>query len=94
MLGELLAGLGSDLYVAARTKRAGGVRKPEYRLALAYPGFAFTAAGILGRFLPTLAHLLQRLTYYVQSGPYSSRTLSLTSGTLHQYVYIEAALQS
>ncbi|THH29771.1 hypothetical protein EUX98_g4423 [Antrodiella citrinella] len=47
VIGELLAGRGSDMLVNWRTKRAGGKRLPEYRLLLAYPGFIFSFIGLI-----------------------------------------------
>jgi len=47
VLGELVAGKGSDLYVAWRTKRANGERQPEMRLPFALPGFILAAVGII-----------------------------------------------
>ena len=51
IIGEPLAGYGSDLLVAWRTRRADGERKPEYRLPLAYPGFVLAIVGLLGKVL-------------------------------------------
>ena len=48
VLGEQLAGLGSDMLVNYRTKRAGGVRRPDYRLPLAYPGVVLCMVGMIG----------------------------------------------
>ncbi|PSR71886.1 hypothetical protein PHLCEN_2v12230 [Hermanssonia centrifuga] len=47
VLGEQLAGLGSDLLANTRTKRAGGIRLPEYRLPLVYPGFVLAIIGVI-----------------------------------------------
>ena len=49
VIGEPLAGYGSDLLVSWRTKRAGGERLPEYRLPLAYPGFVLAFVGLISR---------------------------------------------
>lgn len=47
IIGEPLAGWGSDKFIAYRTKRANGNREPEMRLPFALPGFLIAAAGIL-----------------------------------------------
>ncbi|KAJ7754339.1 MFS general substrate transporter [Mycena maculata] len=47
VLGEQLAGYGSDRLVSWRTKRAGGERVPEFRLALAPPGFLLAIIGLI-----------------------------------------------
>ncbi|GAA5857965.1 hypothetical protein JCM1840_000986 [Sporobolomyces johnsonii] len=46
-LGELIAGRGSDMFIAWRTRRAGGNREPEMRLPLALPGYLLCAVGII-----------------------------------------------
>ncbi|KAF8589747.1 MFS multidrug transporter [Ramaria rubella] len=46
ILGELLSGLGSDAYVSWRARRT-GIRLPEYRLTLVYPGFVFSIVGLV-----------------------------------------------
>ncbi|KAF8591658.1 MFS multidrug transporter [Ramaria rubella] len=46
ILGELLAGPGSDAFVNRRAKRT-GLRVPEYRLLLAYPGFMLSIVGLI-----------------------------------------------
>jgi hypothetical protein len=51
ILGELFAGIGSDYLVNWRTKRT-GVRVPEYRLSLVYPGFLLSIVGLIGENLP------------------------------------------
>lgn len=51
VLGEQLAGLGSDLLVNWRTELAGGLRVPEYRLPLAYPGFVLSIVGIISKYM-------------------------------------------
>jgi len=47
VLGEQVAGYGSDVLVNWRTKRAGGRRVPEFRLALATPGFLLSIVGVI-----------------------------------------------
>ncbi|KAJ7093782.1 MFS general substrate transporter [Mycena epipterygia] len=47
VLGEQLAGRGSDLLVNWRTKRNGGRRVPEFRLVLATPGFLLCILGLM-----------------------------------------------
>ncbi|KAL4245865.1 hypothetical protein ABKN59_008794 [Abortiporus biennis] len=47
VLGEQLAGYGSDLLVNIRTRKAGGERLPEYRLPFAYPGFILAIVGLI-----------------------------------------------
>ncbi|KAJ7439457.1 MFS multidrug transporter [Mycena latifolia] len=47
VLGEQLAGYGSDRLVNWRTKRAGGRRIPEFRLALAPPRFLLAIIGLI-----------------------------------------------
>ncbi|KAJ7242882.1 MFS general substrate transporter [Mycena haematopus] len=47
ILGEQLAGYGSDVIANWRTKRANGRRLPEYRLALAVPGFLIAIIGVV-----------------------------------------------
>jgi hypothetical protein len=47
VLGEQFAGRGSDAFVNWRAKRT-GIRVPEYRLTLAYPGFLISIAGLIG----------------------------------------------
>ncbi|KAJ7460933.1 MFS multidrug transporter [Mycena galericulata] len=47
VLGEQLAGYGSDVLVNWRTRRAGGRRIPEFRLALAPPGFMLAIIGLI-----------------------------------------------
>ena len=39
ILGELVAGKGSDWFMLYRTKRAGGNREAEMRLPFAFPGY-------------------------------------------------------
>jgi len=47
LLGELLAGVGSDYFVNWRTRRT-GERVPEYRLAMVYPGgFLLSIVGLV-----------------------------------------------
>lgn len=55
VLGELVAGKGSDLYVAWRTKRANGERQPEMRLPFALPGFILAVRLPVARSLSQLA---------------------------------------
>ncbi|KAJ7661697.1 major facilitator superfamily domain-containing protein [Mycena rosella] len=47
VLGEQIAGYGSDVLVNWRTKRAGGRRVPEFRLILATPGFLLAIIGVI-----------------------------------------------
>ncbi|PRQ71468.1 Major facilitator superfamily domain-containing protein [Rhodotorula toruloides] len=47
ILGEIVAGTGSDWWMIWRTKRAGGNREPEMRLPFGLPGFILGAVGIL-----------------------------------------------
>ncbi|GJN90621.1 hypothetical protein Rhopal_003633-T1 [Rhodotorula paludigena] len=47
VLGEIVAGRGSDLWMAWRTKRANGNREPEMRLPFGLPGFILALVGIL-----------------------------------------------
>ncbi|GAA5967638.1 hypothetical protein JCM8115_007012 [Rhodotorula mucilaginosa] len=47
ILGEIVAGTGSDLWMLWRTKRANGNREPEFRLPFAIPGVLVAAVGII-----------------------------------------------
>ena len=47
ILGQLFAGVGSDIFVNWMTTRR-KIRVPEYRLMLVYPGFILAIAGLLG----------------------------------------------
>ncbi|KAK4702034.1 hypothetical protein P7C70_g4191, partial [Phenoliferia sp. Uapishka_3] len=47
LLGEPIAGYGSDRYMEWRTRRANGGREPEWRLPLAIPGYVLAAVGII-----------------------------------------------
>ncbi|GAA5821619.1 hypothetical protein JCM3770_005701 [Rhodotorula araucariae] len=47
VLGEIVAGKGSDMWMVWRTKRAGGNREPEMRLPFGLPGFILALVGIL-----------------------------------------------
>mgnify|MGYP001604740030 CR=1 FL=1 len=49
ILGEPIAGYGSDKYIAWRTKQAKGQREPEMRLPVALPGFVLSVSGICRR---------------------------------------------
>lgn len=47
ILGEQLAGYGSDWLMRWRTRRAEGAREPEMRLAASWPGFVLATVGIV-----------------------------------------------
>ncbi|KAF7982219.1 hypothetical protein HWV62_29414 [Athelia sp. TMB] len=47
VLGEQIAGFGSDKFVSWRTRQNGGVRKPESRLAIAPIGFILAIVGLI-----------------------------------------------
>jgi len=47
ILGEIIAGKGSDMWMLWRTKRAHGNREPEMRLPFSLPGFVLALVGIL-----------------------------------------------
>ncbi|KAK4704618.1 hypothetical protein P7C70_g1592, partial [Phenoliferia sp. Uapishka_3] len=47
VLGEPIAGYGSDKYMQWRTRRAKGRREAEMRLPIALPGFILSAVGII-----------------------------------------------
>ncbi|BGP17282.1 hypothetical protein JCM10213_008164 [Rhodosporidiobolus nylandii] len=47
VVGEIIAGRGSDLWMLYRTQKANGDRQPEYRLPFALPGFVLGFIGIL-----------------------------------------------
>jgi len=47
LLGEPIAGYGSDKFMQWRTKRANGNREPEFRLPVALPGFFLILIGIV-----------------------------------------------
>ncbi|KPV74750.1 uncharacterized protein RHOBADRAFT_53698 [Rhodotorula graminis WP1] len=47
ILGEIIAGRGSDTWMTWRTKRAHGNREPEMRLPFSLPGFVLALVGIL-----------------------------------------------
>lgn len=56
ILGELFAGLGSDAFVNWRTRRT-GIRVPEYRLILVYPGFLLSIIGLIGERFPSHTYI-------------------------------------
>lgn len=74
VLGEQIAGYGSDVLVNWRTKRAGGRRIPEFRLALATPGFLLSIVGVIGQHHCSFS-LLPFTTerFFNQSGVYNCR---------------------
>lgn len=49
VLGEQLAGLGSDWWMARRAAKVGGAKQvaPEYRIWMSYPGFATAICGLV-----------------------------------------------
>ncbi|KAJ3775534.1 MFS multidrug transporter [Lentinula raphanica] len=47
LLGEPIAGYGSDKWMQYRVKRAGGAREPEWRLPFALPGFIIAIVGLM-----------------------------------------------
>ncbi|GAA6063040.1 hypothetical protein JCM10212_001019 [Sporobolomyces blumeae] len=47
ILGELIAGKGSDAFMLYRTKRAGGNREAEMRLPFSLPGYLLSGVGII-----------------------------------------------
>ncbi|EIN08489.1 MFS general substrate transporter [Punctularia strigosozonata HHB-11173 SS5] len=47
VLGEQVAGYGSDRLVRWRSAKAGGAREPEMRLPASYPGFVLAAVGLV-----------------------------------------------
>lgn len=49
ILGEIVAGTGSDLWMLWRTKRANGNREPEFRLPFAIPGVLVAVREVLPR---------------------------------------------
>jgi hypothetical protein len=47
IISEQIGGRGSDWLINYRTRRAGGRREPEMRLAASYPGFLIGAIGVI-----------------------------------------------
>ncbi|KAJ4482144.1 MFS multidrug transporter [Lentinula aciculospora] len=47
LLGEPIAGYGSDKWMQYRVKKAGGAREPEWRLPFAIPGFLIAIVGLM-----------------------------------------------
>ncbi|EIN04884.1 MFS general substrate transporter [Punctularia strigosozonata HHB-11173 SS5] len=47
VISEQIGGRGSDWLMSYRTRRAGGRREPEMRLAASYPGFLLGAIGVI-----------------------------------------------
>ncbi|KIY47729.1 MFS general substrate transporter [Fistulina hepatica ATCC 64428] len=47
MLGEPIAGYGSDKWMEYRVRKAGGRREPEWRLPCALPGFVIAIVGLM-----------------------------------------------
>ncbi|KAF8208584.1 MFS multidrug transporter [Mycena galopus ATCC 62051] len=79
VLGEQLAGYGSDLISNWRTKRAGGRRVPEFRLTLAFPGFLIAIVGVVGYRIcnSDLRRAGGCVTYAIES--YSSETVDVSA---------------
>ncbi|KAJ3747273.1 MFS multidrug transporter [Lentinula detonsa] len=47
LLGEPIAGYGSDKWMQYRVRKAGGTRQPEWRLPFAIPGFLIAIVGLM-----------------------------------------------
>lgn len=82
LLGEPIAGYGSDKWMQYRVKKAGGAREPEWRLPFAIPGFLIAVSlGLLDR-APCRSLVLTDCradNIWVSTTKYPSRRLGCTA---------------